>query len=132
MIGIGIVVVLLYRYTRFGIATRAASENEHHSTLIGLSPRRISFANTVLMALTAATVGVLAGSIQILDPTDLSLLVVSGLAAALFGRLSSLGVTLTAGIVMGAVTSLAVLASTYTGSRPTGARASRCRDSPSC
>jgi branched-chain amino acid transport system permease protein len=113
IVGIGIVCVLLSRYTGFGIATRAAAENERYATLIGLSPRRISFVNTILMAFTAATVGVLAGSIQVLDPTDLSLLVVSGLAAALFGGLASFGVTLTAGILMGATTSLVVLLSTY-------------------
>ena len=38
----------LYRWTRFGLATRAASENEASAMLAGLSPNRLALANTVL------------------------------------------------------------------------------------
>jgi branched-chain amino acid transport system permease protein len=109
---LAIVLIFLYRFTRFGLATRAASEHELHATLVGLSPRWLSLANTALMAIVMATVGLMAGTIQVLDPTDLSLLIVSGLAAALFGRLSSLTVTLIAGLLIGMVTSLLVWCST--------------------
>src|SRR5581483_5375008 len=47
------VLVALYRWTRFGLATRAASENEVSAMLVGLSPNRLSLANTVLSSLVA-------------------------------------------------------------------------------
>lgn len=118
---IAVALAVTYRFTRFGLNTRAASENELHATLAGLSPRRISFVNTLGMSVTMCTVGLLAASIQVLDPTDLPLLVVSGLAAALFGRLSSIPVTAAAGIVIGMVTSLLVYVSTLGWFPSTGA-----------
>lgn len=117
---IGAVLIALYRLTRFGLGTRAASENELHATLVGLSPRRISFANTVLMSITMCTVGLLAASIQVLDPTDLPLLVVSGLAAALFGRLSSIALTVVTGIGIGMLASLLIYVSTLSWFPSTG------------
>jgi branched-chain amino acid transport system permease protein len=109
---IAVVLVVLYRFTRFGLATRAASENELHSALAGLSPRWISLTNTILMSLVMAVVGLLAASIQVLDPTDLPLLVVPALAAALFGSLSSIATTFVAGTIIGALDALLVYLST--------------------
>jgi branched-chain amino acid transport system permease protein len=103
---LAIVIVCVYRFTRFGLATRAASENELHAELSGLSPRWLSLTNTILMSVTMAVLGLLAASIQVLDSTDLPLLVVPGLAAALFGRLSSLVTTFVAGTIIGALQSI--------------------------
>ena len=44
---IALVLVALYRWTRFGLATRAASENEVFGMLAGLSPNQLSMSNTV-------------------------------------------------------------------------------------
>ena len=91
----GIVVVLtavlwaLYRWTRFGLATRAASENDVAARLAGLSPDELSLANTLLANLLLGTLGILAGSVAALDTTTLPFLVVPALAAALFARLTS-------------------------------------------
>lgn len=111
----------LFRWTRFGLATRAAAENETYAVLAGLSPRALSLANTLLMSLVMTLVGLLASSIQVLDPTDLPLLVIPGVAAALFGGLRSIGVTLVAGIVMGAFEALLLYASTLRGFPSDGA-----------
>ena len=70
----GIVVVLsavlwsLYRWTRFGLATRAASENDVAARLAGLSPDELSLGNTLLANMLLATLGILAGSVAALDP----------------------------------------------------------------
>jgi branched-chain amino acid transport system permease protein len=109
---VALVIVCLYRFTRFGLGTRAASENELHAALVGLSPRWLSLSNTVLMSVTMAVLGLLAASIQVLDTTDLPLLVVPGLAAALFGRLSSLVTTFVAGTIIGALQSILLYAQT--------------------
>ena len=58
----------LYKWTRFGLATRAASENEAAAMLSGLSPNVISLVNTLLAALLAGALGILAASITQLDP----------------------------------------------------------------
>ncbi len=78
-----------YRLSRFGLATRAASENEIAAMLMGLSPNRLALASTLLGTLVAGGLGVLAASITQLDPTALPLQVVPALTAALFARFTS-------------------------------------------
>jgi branched-chain amino acid transport system permease protein len=95
-----------YRWTRFGLATRAASENEVAAMLGGLSPNRISLVNTLLAALVAGSVGILAASITQLDSSTLPLQIVPALAAALLAGFSSFGIACAAGIGIGALDSL--------------------------
>ena len=45
------VLTVLYRWSRFGLATRAASESEVSAMLAGLSPNQLSMANTLLASL---------------------------------------------------------------------------------
>jgi len=79
----------VYKWTRFGLATRAASENEAAAMLGGLSPVRISLANTLLASLLAGGIGILAASITSLDPETLPLQIIPALAAALIASFSS-------------------------------------------
>ena len=72
----------LYRFTRFGLATRAAAESEVSGVLVGLSPNNLAMANTLLASLVVGILGVLAGSLTSLDPTTVPLLVIPALAAA--------------------------------------------------
>jgi branched-subunit amino acid ABC-type transport system permease component len=82
VVAIAVVLALLYRFTRFGLATRAASENELSALLTGLSANELSMANTLLASVVAGAVGVLAASIAQLDAISLPLQVVPALAAA--------------------------------------------------
>src|ERR671935_996503 len=108
----GIVIVLaailaaLYRFTRFGLATRAASENEVVAMLGGLSPNRLSMVNTLLASLIAGGVGILAASITQLDTETLPLQIVPALAAALIAGFTSFGIACAAGIGLGIIGSL--------------------------
>jgi len=104
----------LYRWTRFGLATRAAAENEGHALLAGLSPDVLSLVNTVMMSVLMGVIGLLAASIIEVDSTTLPLLIVPGLAAAVFGRFTSFGTTFVAGLLIGMGESLLLLASTET------------------
>jgi branched-chain amino acid transport system permease protein len=103
----GIVVVAtvllaaLYRWTRFGLATRAASENEVSAMLAGLSPSQLSMANTLLACLAAGGLGVLAASITQLNSQTLPLQIVPALAAALLARFTSFGIACVAGLLIG-------------------------------
>ncbi len=105
-IGVSVILVALYRWTRFGLATRAASENEVSAMIAGLAPSRLSMANTVLAAVTAGGFGVLAGPFFQLDTVSLPNLVVPALAAAVFARLSSIEIACLSGFVIGAAYSL--------------------------
>ncbi|HTP21317.1 MAG TPA: ATP-binding cassette domain-containing protein [Solirubrobacteraceae bacterium] len=108
----GIVIVLaaalaaLYRFTRFGLATRAASENEVAAMLGGLSPNRLSMVNTLLASVIAGGIGILAASITQLDTETLPLQIVPALAAALLAGFTSFGIACAAGIGLGIIGSL--------------------------
>jgi branched-chain amino acid transport system permease protein len=92
---------LFFRLSRFGLATRAASENEVGAMLVGLSPNELALANTVLATVVAGGLGVLAASITQLDSTSLPLQVVPALTAALFARFTSFWIAALAGIAIG-------------------------------
>ena len=95
------VLVLVFRLTRFGLATRAGAEHETGLTLMGISPSRLGFANWVIATVTAGLAIILfAGVSGRLDPVETSLLVVPALAAALLGGLSSFGLTLVSALAI--------------------------------
>jgi len=96
-----LVLSLVYRFSRFGIATRAASENEIGAMLIGLSPNQLALASTLLGTFVAGGLGVLAASITQLDPQALPLVVVPALAAALFARFTSFWIACLVGLGIG-------------------------------
>jgi branched-chain amino acid transport system permease protein len=108
----GLVVVLtvalwvLYRWTRFGLATRAASENEVAAILSGKAPNLISLVNTLITSLIAGGIGILAASVTQLDSVTLPLQIVPALAAALLARFTSFGIACTAGLGIGILNSL--------------------------
>jgi branched-chain amino acid transport system permease protein len=96
-----VVLALVFRYTRFGLATRAGAEHETGLTLMGISPSRLGFANWIIATITAGLAIILfAGVSGRLDPIDTSLLIVPALAAALLGGLSNFGITLVSAVVI--------------------------------
>jgi branched-chain amino acid transport system permease protein len=105
VIAVAAALAALYRWTRFGLATRAASENELSAMLGGLSTNELSMVNTLLASLVAGAVGVLAASVTQLDAISLPLQVVPALAAALLARLTSFGIACAAGLAIGIINS---------------------------
>jgi branched-chain amino acid transport system permease protein len=97
---------LLYRLSRFGLATRAASENEVGAMLLGLSPNQLALANTLLATVVVGGLGILAASIVQLDSTSLPLQVVPALTAALFAGFTSFWIAALAGLAIGMLESL--------------------------
>ena len=96
---------LLYRKTRFGLASRGATESEVAAELLGYSAVRLSATNWVIGAVLAAMFGILLAPIAGLSPTGYSLLVVPALVAALAGRLVSIWATVAAGLTLGVLQS---------------------------
>jgi branched-chain amino acid transport system permease protein len=93
------------RFTRAGLATRAAAESERGAILLGYSPDRLAAATWVLSAVVGGTVAVFVSPSVGLEPASWTLMVVPGLACALLGRLTSVGVACAAGLALGAVES---------------------------
>jgi branched-chain amino acid transport system permease protein len=106
-----LVLAAVYKWTRFGLATRAAAENETGAMLGGLSPARISLANTLLASLVAGGLGILAASLTQLDPETLPLQIIPALAAGLIASFTSFGVAAAAAIGIGILDSLLAYAS---------------------
>jgi branched-chain amino acid transport system permease protein len=112
---VSVVAVLLwalYRWSRFGLATRAAAENPSGALLAGLSIDALAVSNAMIASAVAAVVGLLSTSIVQLDATALPLQVVPALAAALFARFTSFAIACTAGLAIGVAQSLLYYAST--------------------
>lgn len=105
VIAVAAALAALYRWSRFGLATRAASENELSALLGGLSTNELSMMNTLLASLVAGAVGVLAASVTQLDAISLPLQVVPALAAALLARLTSFWIACAAGLGIGIINS---------------------------
>lgn len=91
----------VYRFTRFGLATRASAESEKGALLTGLSPDLLGSGNWVIASVLAGGAVILFAPIAGLDPTTTSLLIVPALAAALIGGFQSFWLTLAAGLGIG-------------------------------
>jgi ABC-type branched-subunit amino acid transport system permease subunit len=103
----GIVVVLAialsltYRFTRFGLATRAGAENDRGAALIGISANRVAGVNYVIATVLAGAAGILIAPIANLDPTSYTLFIVPALGVALVGRFESFWIVALAGVLLG-------------------------------
>ena len=99
------VLMAVYKYTHFGVATRAASENQPAASLSGLAPQTISTVNTMAAFVLAGLLGILVAPTSQLDPTTIPLAVIPALGAALIARFSSFGVAAGFGMRMGLIQS---------------------------
>jgi branched-chain amino acid transport system permease protein len=113
VLGITVCLMALYRWTRFGLATRAASENEVNGMLAGLSPNQLSLVNMALAGVVAGAMGVLAAPLVQVDSTSLPLQIVPALAAAVLARFTSFRIAAVVGILIGIADSLLVYAQTF-------------------
>ena len=92
----------LFQKTRFGLATRAAAENEKGAVALGFSPDFLAGTNWVLSTVIAGMVGIFVASINsTIEPIVLPALIVPALTAALVGSFSSFGRTTLAAFVLG-------------------------------
>jgi branched-chain amino acid transport system permease protein len=103
VIVVAAVLAALYRWTLFGLATRAASENEVSAMLAGLSPNRLAVVNTVLACVVAGGLGVLVAPLVTLDAQTLAFQIVPALGAALLAGFTSFFIACFAGLAMGAI-----------------------------
>jgi ABC-type branched-subunit amino acid transport system ATPase component/branched-subunit amino acid ABC-type transport system permease component len=108
IIGLGIVLTVLFRFTRFGLATRASAETEVGALVSGLSPDRIALVNWIISFIVCGLAGILIAPLVPLQPGTYTLFIVPALAAAVVGRFHSLGWAIAAGLGIGMLESLSV------------------------
>jgi branched-subunit amino acid ABC-type transport system permease component len=101
VVAVAAVLGAVYRWTGFGLATRAAAENEKGAVLVGIAPDRLAAVNWALASMLATGAVVLIAPIAGLSPSTTSLLIVPALAAVLLGRLDSFPLTTAAGLAIG-------------------------------
>jgi ABC-type branched-subunit amino acid transport system ATPase component/ABC-type branched-subunit amino acid transport system permease subunit len=92
---------LLYRFTKFGLATSAVAENERAAAAIGWSPDRIALANWVLGSGLAGLAAILISPIVTLQVTVMTNLILAAIAAALVAQFRSFPIALAAALVIG-------------------------------
>jgi sulfate-transporting ATPase len=96
-----LVLWLVYRRTRFGLATSAVAENERAASSLGLSPDRIAVANWMLGCGLAAVAAILIVPIVTLQPQVLTNLLIAATAAALVAGFRSFPIAFAAGLAIG-------------------------------
>lgn len=110
-----VLISALYRWTRFGLDTRATAETETGAFVSGVSPDRIALLNWMLAGAVAGGAGLLIAPLSPVTPSTYSLFVVPALAAAIVGNFSRLVPPVVAGIGIGMVQAwLVFLSGRYT------------------
>ena len=96
----------VYRFTRFGLSTRAAAECEKGAELLGYSPDLLAGTNMVLASVVAGLIGILASPlIQLSSSVYTFGYLIPALGAALIGKFRYFWPTLFTGMAIGMVQS---------------------------
>ena len=101
IVALAVLLSVWFRFTRFGLATRAAAESEKGALVSGLSPERIAVVNWALSVAIAGLSGILIAPIIPLTPISYTLFIVPALAAALVGNFTRIPITVAAGLLIG-------------------------------
>jgi ABC-type branched-subunit amino acid transport system permease subunit len=103
---IGVAMWASSRFTRLGLATRAAADNEKGAVLLGYSPTMLAGASFVLASLIASTVVILASPmIQLSSGVFTFGFLIPALGAALIGQFRYVWATVATGLAIGMVQS---------------------------
>ncbi len=91
-----------FQRTNFGLATRAAAENEKGAIVLGYSPDLLAGVNWVLSTVITGLLGILVASINSnVGPSVIPALIVPAVTAALIGGFSSFGLTTATAFLLG-------------------------------
>jgi branched-subunit amino acid ABC-type transport system permease component len=96
---------LWFRRSLTGLALAATADNETAARLLGVSPDRVSLLSWVLASVLGALAGILLTPLLVLNPWQMTFIMVSGYAAALVGGFVSLPLTVGGGVLIGIVRS---------------------------
>ena len=100
------VLSVVSRYTRIGLQTRAAAENEKGAILRGLSPDRLAAGGFVVASIISGLIGILAAPMIQLDSSVYTFaFFIPALGAALMGKFRGLWTTVGTGLAIGMIQS---------------------------
>lgn len=100
-ISVSIAVTVFLKATALGTAMRAVANDRDVAALVGVPVRNVEAVAWAASGLICGVVALIAGSLLSFDVIGLTYIVISYLAAALIGRLSSLPLTFAAGMSIG-------------------------------
>ena len=100
-VAVTLVLAVWQKRTKTGLATQAVAEGPVVPALMGWSPGTIGAVSWAVGSATATVAAITAADLSALSVTNLTLLVIPALAAALVGRFESLMLTLAGGMAIG-------------------------------
>ncbi|MFC3228656.1 branched-chain amino acid ABC transporter permease [Marinibaculum pumilum] len=117
---IGIVAGIWLYLTRTvtGLQMRSLANDRSLSALIGVPILKVETIAWGLSGVIAGFTGLMFGDLIRLEPTVITFMVIPAIAAAVCGRLESLGLVLVGGLSMGVIESLLTLSPVLKGARP--------------
>jgi ABC-type branched-subunit amino acid transport system ATPase component/ABC-type branched-subunit amino acid transport system permease subunit len=98
---LGFGLAALFKYTRFGLATRAAAESEKGAVVSRISPTKVATINWMLSSAVAGFAGILIAPLLTLSPISYTFFIVPALAAAVLSRFELLAPAIIGGLVIG-------------------------------
>jgi ABC-type branched-subunit amino acid transport system ATPase component/branched-subunit amino acid ABC-type transport system permease component len=101
ILGLAVLITAAFRFTRFGLHTRAAAETEKGALVSGIAVDRIAALNWMISAAVAAVAGILIAPIVPLVPVSYTLFIVPALAAAVLGRFQYVIPAVVGGLAIG-------------------------------
>lgn len=101
IVAVAVALAAVFRFTRFGLATRASAETEVGAVVSGLKPERIAIINWAISGAVSGLAGILIAPLTPLQPGIYTLFIVPALAAAVLGRFMALTPAVLGGIAIG-------------------------------
>jgi branched-subunit amino acid ABC-type transport system permease component len=110
-----IALALWFSRSLTGLALAATADDPTAARLLGVSPDRVSVLSWVLASVLGAIAGILLTPLLVLNPWQMTFIMVSGYAAALIGGFVSLPLTVAGGVLIGIVRSVVTGSATTAG-----------------
>ncbi|MCP3473121.1 ABC transporter permease [Bradyrhizobium sp. CCGUVB1N3] len=95
--------ILFLGWTRMGLAMRALANRREISALLGVPVLKVDSWAWVMSGLIAGVSGILLANLARMQPLFLTFMVIPAIAAAIAGRVQSLGVAVIGGLAIGAI-----------------------------
>jgi sulfate-transporting ATPase len=118
-VGVTILLFLVYKFTQFGLASKAVAENRRVVSAQGVAPDKVATINWMAGGFLAVLGAILVVNLTGLQVQDLTLLIVPALAASLVGGFASFVWTMAGGLLIGIIQSEIVYYQVIHGSSPT-------------
>lgn len=114
-LAITLAIAAWFRRSLTGLSLAAMADQPTSARLLGVSPERVSLLSWVLASLLGAVAGILVSPLLVLNPFQMTLIMVTSYGAALLGGFMSLPLAAAGGIAIGVVQSIATGSTSISG-----------------